>query len=565
MKIDITYQDYIDQVMAGKLPVCRLVRLAVERHVRDLTDMTSRGYYFDADHAKEVIKFFHLHPHIEGEWADRGELIMWEPWQQFIIASVYGWKRADGINRFTLAYVEIPRKNSKSTMAAVACSKALIFDKRMGAQIYTAATVESQAKIVWSMTDRMLKAAPYLAEGVVQRQKTISVTDTMSKYEPLGRDSDTKEGLNPYVAVIDEYHVWNNDDVFQAIRKGQGARKERLIFIITTGGFNKQGPCYRRRKGIIDILEGKARSDRTFGIIWTIDDPERWDDPEQWRIAHPNYDISVDPDFLQEEYEDAIRDGAEVHFKTKLLNLWGGSGHTWIDDNHVKLCNHGLDPDDLLGHECHGGLDLSSTDDFTVLSLLFKVDDIDRVLNYYWIPAAALKEKYKEFEHFRRHPRVIVTDGNTIDYNSIRHTITGYRVLDGQAGYDDDCLMNRYNIQAIEFDRFGATQIILDMKEADGLEDKLAPFGQGFVSMSAPTKEIKRLTLRHELDLMGDEILRWMYGNAAEKKDPAGNIKLDKEKSIDKIDGVVAMIMAKGGQMTSTPSGSIYDDPNNDI
>lgn len=567
--IKITYPKYIADVLSGKIRTNRFVRLAVERHVRDLDDLTKKGYYFDEKHAEKVIKFFSMHPHVEGEWADRNELITWQPWQQFIIASLYGWKRSSGYNRFTLGYVEIPRKNAKSTLAAVACSKALIFDRSQGAQIYTAATKEAQAKIVWGIAEKMIRKNPYLKEFVVIRTKTLSVPETYSKFEPLGRDSDTQDGLNTSMAVIDEYHAWKYEDLFRVIRTSQGTRKDRLILIITTGGFNTQGPCYRQRKSIINILEEKTtNTEHIFGMIWTIDDPKKWQDPEQWKIVNPNYGISLDPSFFQEEFDDAMRDGgsAEVNFKTKLLNLWGGSSDTWIPDADVKACDHGLNPDELLGQECHGGLDLANVDDFAVLSLIFNIDSMDRALNFYFIPERTLMERYKEFSHFKNHPRIYITEGNVIDHKSIRRVITGYYVLDGTADYDENCLMKKYDIKSIAYDRFLATEIILNMKEDDGLDDRLSPFGQGFISMSAPTKEIERLVRKHEIDFLSDEILRWMFGNVKIRRDPAGNIKPDKEKAANKIDGVVALIMAKGEQMTvGVKSGSIYDDESVEI
>jgi phage terminase large subunit-like protein len=350
-----------------------------------------------------------------------------------------------------------------------------------------------------------------------------------SIYKPLEWNPGKQDGLNAHFCCIDEYHAHPNDELYNVIRNSMGARRQPLLFTITTAGFNREAPCYKHRQYCAGVLSGNIKDDALFSVIYTLDEGDDWTNPAVWAKANPNWGISVNPRQLEQGLTEAKEFvHKEVEFKTKLLNVWTDTAMTWISDSDWKACD-GLD--DLEGALCYGGLDLASTGDFCAFSLYFP--EFHAIRSWYWLPAeTAYKRKDAAGQSIRQWAadgHIELTDGNVTDYAFIKA-----RVIQ---------LAQQYDIKDIAFDRFNSSQLVIELQN-EGLQ--MFPFGQGFVSMSAPTKELERLTKDKQLRHAGNPVTRWMMGNIMLRTDPAGNIKIDKAKSGDKVDGPVSIVMALG-------------------
>lgn len=540
---------YIQGVQSGKILTCEFVKLAVARHIKDLEDGPDRGLYFDPEAAQKVIDFFHILNHYEGEWA--GTPIHLEDWQQFILWVAYGWKREDGTRRFRNGYIEVARKNGKSTLLGGLGLYGLMLDDENAPQIYCGATKADQAAIVVNIAGRIAKGTPWL-ENRLRFQEHLGIIKRVI-YEkkagfiaPLGRDSKTQDGFNPHMGIMDERHAMSTDDVPNVVKSGMGARAQPFQWSITTAGFNRQLPCYNLRSTIIQILKGKKEDDSTFGIIYTLDNDNEWTNPEMWIKANPCLNVSVKMSFLQDEFTQALNEGGstEVNFKTKNLNIWTDAAETWIQEHIWKKCMGSAN--DLDGKRCYGGLDLASTRDITALTLCFPIGEKRVLKHFFWVPEDTVnaREDKAPYKQWVKAGWLKTTPGNITDYNFIKATI-----LD---------LKDRYDIHSIAFDRWNSSQLVIDLQDEGVI---MTPFGQGFASMSAPTKAFEKHILEGSLIHDGNPVMEWMMSNIAIKRDPAGNIKIDKEKSTEKVDGPVSAVMALGECMTfnTQPQGGTVD------
>lgn len=534
-----TAEKYIDGVLSGKINVSHTTRLTFERHKRDLLYAPEKGWYFDK---KAVQKFFDFCTLIKHS-PDKQKWVTFvpEPWQAAIIYIIFGWKKKNGYRRFNYAYIEIPKKNGKTTFAALFANYLLFFDSEKEAEIYCAASVEKQAKLCFGMAKKMIEHSPALKKRARILTKNVNIPTTYSKIEMLGRDSDTMEGINPHGAIIDEYHVWKNNDVLENIQTATVNRRQPLIIIITTAGRDKNLPCFRYRQLCLDVLNGKKTQDDTFAIIYTIDDDDDWKDPKVWQKANPNYGISVIPERFEEEFKGALNDNRkEASFKTKNLNIWIDAPEVWIKDEIWMKCNHGTDPESLKGRKCYAGLDLASHVDINALALFFPNINGKPVLKlYYWIPEEKAHERKDKVDYLSwiKKGYIKTTPGNVIDIDRMIADIMQ--------------ISREYQLEGLAYDPAKAYHGVIQGLARDGFPiDKMDEFAQGIMNMSAPTKEFERLILSGELDHLGDPVLRWMAGNVQIYTDINNNIKPDKKRSQDKIDGIVAAIMAIGEYMT---------------
>lgn len=549
-------QQYIADVMAGRVTVCRWALLAVQRHVHDLQHGAERGLTFDAAAGQHALDFFGFLKHSKGEWA--GQTVLLEPWQQFILWVIFGWKRADGSRRFNTAYEEVARKNGKSTIAAGVGLYLLVADDEGGAEVYAAATKRDQAKITHSEATRMVQASPFLRKRVKVFRDNLHIEGTASKFEPLGADADTLDGLNIHGAIIDELHAHKNRDLYDVLETATGSRRQPLIFSITTAGFNRQSLCFQMHEYAIHVLEGFDRADGIkddsfFGIIFTLDEGDDWEDESVWIKANPNLNVSKKLDNLREKARKAKQMPSALNAFLRLeLNIWTQAETKWIAREHWDACGKAVDANGLRGRTVYGGLDLSSTTDITALILAFppETDEDDfQVLCRFWIPEESMHERTKRdrvpYEAWVRQGYITATPGNVIDYDFILAQI------------DEDAQV--YDLEEIAFDRWGSTKIIQEIEERELV---CVQFGQGFASMSPPTKELEKLILSHRLAHGNNPVLTWMADNLVVLEDPAGNIKPDKERSSERIDGMVALVMAlaraviHGGE----DNKSVYDE-----
>lgn len=326
--------------------------------------------------------------------------------------------------------------------------------------------------------------------------------------------------------------------MFDVIKSAFGARRQPLMFIITTAGFNKNGACYAYRENVIKILRGINRDDTLFGIIYTLDSKEEWDDPKMWIKSNPNLGVSVSMDYLADQVADAKNRPEAVHnVMTKNVNLWVDAEKTWILDEVWMRCVGTTDRESLKGCPCWGGLDLSNVSDITAFVLIFHEEEKFRLLPFFWIPEEKMLEKIRKeninYDLWVKAGYVKVTPGNVVDYDFVKADIL--------------TIIQDYDFQSTAYDRWNSSQTIIDLQNEDM---ECNPFGQGYGSMGAPTKEFEKLVLTGKIEHFGNPVLRWMLSSTVVKTDPAGNIKPDKEKSVQKIDGIVASIMALGEWMT---------------
>jgi phage terminase large subunit-like protein len=527
---------YAQQVRDHDILTCEFVQLAVERYYQDIDAALDRGWVFDKKAAMRAIGFIEKLKHTKGKWS--GQRFLLEPWQQFVLWNIFGWKNADGTRRFRYAYIEIARKNGKTALSAGIGLYMLFADGEARPEVYSAATVKDQAKICFADAVEIVKATD-LKNYLHPYRNSIVYELKGGMMKPLSSDYGTHDGLNPSCGIIDEFHAHKDSGMFDVIKSAFGARRQPLMFIITTAGFNKSGACYAYRDNVIKILRGVNHDDSLFGIIYTLDSNEEWDNPKMWIKSNPNLGVSLSADYLADQVMDAKnRPEAVRNVMTKNVNLWVDAEKTWILDKAWMQCCGSLFPQSLHGCECWGGLDLSNVSDITAYVLIFHENDRFQLLPLFWIPKEKMMEKIRKeninYDSWVAGGYVKVTEGNVIDYDFVKTDILRF-VAD-------------YNLKTSAYDRWNSSQTIIDLQNEGMIFN---PFGQGYGSMSAPTKEFEKLVLTGKVEHFGNPVLRWMLASTVIKSDPAGNIKPDKEKSTQKIDGIVASIMALGEWMTS--------------
>jgi phage terminase large subunit-like protein len=552
MAIDFTANRYVEDMLAGRQITCKWARLACERHKRDLERGPGRGLRFDEQTARQAIAFFSLLKHSKGEWA--GRPLRLEPWQQFLIASLFGWKREDGTRRFRTSYLECGRKNGKTTLAAGTGLYLMLADGEPGAEVYSVATKRDQARISHAEATRMAKSSPAIRREVGIVRDNIHIMDTASKFEPLGADADTLDGLNVHGALVDEVHAHKTRAVWDAIETATGSRRQPLMFAITTAGYDRESLCFQQHEYTEKILDGVIEDDSWFGVIYTLDEGDDWEDETSWIKANPNLGVAKKIDDMRRKAARAKEMPSALNAFLRLeLSMWTQVDTKWISLEHWQACGQAVDADGLRGRTCYGGLDLSSNIDISAFVLVFppQVDGDDyQALARFWIPEEAMIERSRRdrvpYDVWVRQGYITATPGNVIDYAWILHQID----QDAQA----------YDIREVAFDRWGATKIQTELMERGG-DDWLVQFGQGYVSMNPPMRELERLILEHKLAHGNNPVLTWMANNLVVRTDPAGNIKPDKEKSTEKIDGMVALVMALDRALRhEAPKRSVYED-----
>jgi len=540
---------YIDDVINDKIVVGSLIKKTVQRHIQDLN---RSDIYFDEKAAERFLKFAHLCRYSKGELAKQNKKIEFTPQQNFRYWCVFGWKNLDGNRRYRKIYFELARKNGKSEEAAIVCAYGLVADGEYGAEVYSVATKRDQAKIVFEAAREILRKSKRDSskiDALVNINRfNCSVIETNSKFEPLASDSDKQDGLSPHIAAVDEYHAHKDSSLLEVIETGMGSRAQPILLIITTAGFNKLSACYQLRTTAIDILNGKKKDDSFFVAIFTLDDDDDWNDEKNWIKANPNIGITPRLDFLKNQYVKTKTEGIhkEVQFKTKNLNVWTDSSMAWIKDKDWQLCK-GVYPD-LTGAECYAGIDLAAVNDMNAFVLVFPIDGKLYVKSYFWIPEETAKRKNEIADYLR-----------WVDDKYVN--IAGIQVIN-QDFIIRDILeeVKKYNMKFFAFDRFMAyNTIVRGLVDAgfNGFEH-----GQGFISMSEPTKELEKMVLSRDIIHDDNPVLSWQLGNVELSIDAADNIKPDKAKSSQKIDGVVALVMAINCYMKNKGNNtkSIYEE-----
>ena len=541
--------NYALDVVTGKIPAAKYVAKACQRYLTDLDTAEERGLEFKPKTAQAYITFFQRAiRHTVGEWD--GQPFDPLPWQQFILWNLYGWFREDGTRRFNYAYITVARKNGKTTLMAGCALAALFFDQEKAAEVYFAATKKDQAKIGFDEAQRMVSISPQLRRHLRAGKHDIKAPKLSARCTYLSSERDTLDGLNIHFAGIDEYHAHPTDGVANVLRSGMQARRNPLHLTITTAGFNRESPCYEMQKTCKEILDGVKHDDAQFALIYELDEDDDWTDSSTWIKANPSLGVALRQQLLESQLQQAINLGGsrEVEFKTKHLNKWVTASKTWIQD---EIWSANERQEDLTGRICWGGLDLASVSDMTALVMVYPDGEGYHVRGHYFMPSDTIdnildRDPSHIYRTFLDLPNFHLTDGNVTDYAAIRRLVSGVMNRPDGQEVDATSLMHNYQVEKIAFDRYNSTQIAIDLVD-DGVP--LTPFGQGFVSMSSPTKQLEVLVRTGKVWHDGDPVLRWALGNVELKMDPAGNIKADKQKSGGKIDPIVAMVMGIGEHM----------------
>lgn len=526
------------------------MRLACERHLRDLETGRQRGLHWHAEKAEHNIRFFGLLTHSKGEWARQP--IELAGWQAFIVGSVFGWKRDDGMRRFRTAYGEIGRKNGKSTLAAGIGLLALIADGELGAEVYAAATKKDQAEIIFGEAKRMARSSLALRSRLSIFKRNLSVDSTASKFEPLSSDEKTLDGLNPHCVLIDELHKHKNRGVLDVMDTAVGSRRQPLIWIITTAGDDNPETVYAQENDYaIKVLEGVLEDDAYFAYIATLDKDDRWDDPAVWIKANPNLGVSVKLDDLQRQARKARGSpSAQAAFKRLRLNVRSGSVDRAIPAE-LWAANRGevFDPADMHGRPCYVGLDLSSKIDISALVKLFPPqgeEDRWRIVARFWMPADTVAEKADrdraQYARWIEEGWIEATPGNVIDHNEIQSAIL------------EDARLHEF--RGLAYDPWNATQLAVKLQE-EGVQ--VCEFIQGIRSYTAPTKELLAMLTGGKLEHGGNPVLTWMASNLKLQSDKNENLMPTKKHSVGRIDGMTALIMSIGLTITAEDA-TIYSD-----
>ena len=509
--------------------------------------------HYDKKKADRAVTFIENLCHTKGKWAGTPFWLL--PWQEQLIRDIFGIVKPDGNRQFRTAFVEICKKVGKSELAAAVALYLLYADNEPSAEVYGAAADRQQASIVFDVAKQMVEMSPAL----MKRSKLMGATKRIVNYsnagyyQVLSAEVGGKHGFSVSGLVFDEIHTQPNRQLYDVLTKGSSdARQNPLHFIITTAGNDRHSIAFELHTKAVDILEGRRVDPTFYPVVYGLKDDEDWEDEANWYKVNPSLGYTVDIERLRDAYREAKQNPAdEITFKWLRCNMWVSSTVAWIPDAIYMRGNEPIDMDALAGRDCYAGLDLSSTGDITALVPIFPPRDEEEkyvLLPYFWIPEETIPRRVKAnsvpYDIWEKQGYIMSTEGNVIHYDFIEKFIMD--------------LSEKYHILEIAVDRWNATQMIQNL-EGEGFT--IVPFGQGFSSMSAPTKEFYRLLMEGRIIHGGNPVLRWMAGNVVIDTDPAGNIKVTKAKSKEKIDGIVAAIMALDRCIRQEgQSGSVYDE-----
>ncbi len=547
--------DYALGVVGGTIPAGKLVKLACMRHLDDLDrqDAADFPFVWRPDKPERFVKFCLLLRHYKGRF--KGAPFQLAPFQQFVAGAVFGWVHKDtGKRRFRTMVVRVPRKNGKTAFAAALALYLLSLDGEPGAEVYFAATKRDQAKLGWSDACTFLKNAhPKMRRNFIQKVSALEFPQADSKMVPLSGDSHTQDGLNPHAAICDELHQWPNRDLWDALEDGMGAREQPLMVDISTAGTDQSSFAYETHKRCEDILSGTLGDDSFFAYVAMADkeDEENYKDPAVWEKANPCLGAVKSYDYMRQQLKAVEATPSKLTtFLTKQLNVWTNAAERWLDPDEWRAGNEALLATLLLGAPCHGALDLGKVSDLSAFALVFRPEDVAKatggkirkhaLLVWSWCPAEDIVKRSRDdrvpYDAWERAGFVRRMDGNTTDYAQIRA--------------DVEQIAKGYQVQDIAFDRMFAGETVQGLQRA-GLT--MVEFGQGFLSMGGPTAEFERLVKAGGIVHDPNPLLSWQAGNVVCEVDAAANIKPSKKKSREKIDGIVAGIMALGRVMVAKP------------
>jgi phage terminase large subunit-like protein len=550
-------EKYAHDVINGRIPACKYVKQSAERYFRDLKTLTKKGYYFDKKKAAAVISWVSQYcRHYKGALAKQPLELL--PWQQFIYWQLFGWKDKQGNRRFKYVYVEVPKKNGKTTgfLAPIGIFM-LLGDGEPGPEVYFAAGARDQAKIAFNDVRAMINASPelraclqpYLNEIRPAKHSESYGVDQNFMCKPVSSEAGNLDGKNVHFSAIDELHNHTSDEVFNIMSSGMISREQPMQFTITTAGFNKYSFCYQYRDTITKILDQVIEDDSTLCVIYSVDEGDDWQDEKCWIKANPSIGKGKDLGNMRKEFIQKKNQGSRgiVEFKTKQLNIWEDSAETWIPSKEVKKVMKDVSQwPDLSAVDAYGGLDLAATQDITSFAVAARYDGKIYARVTHWLPADILEQKKAlndkhPYIQFAKKGLINLTPGNVTDYESVRQEI--------------NLQVQNHNIQSVGYDKFNATHLVSNL-DSDGI--MVNEVRQGFMAFNEPTKQLERMILSDEIVLENDPVLLWMFANVELEKDSLGNVRPSKKKAEKKIDGVVALLMAISELFRNENEGGNY-------
>lgn len=493
--------------------------------------------YYSRKQADTAVAFIEQLKHFHGEW--RGQRFELMDWQEQIVRDLFGiLRKSDNSRQFKAAYIELPKKNGKSELAAAIALLLTCADWEHGGEIYSCATDRNQAKIVFNVALRMVQQNSFLRKMCTYTAATNTVTfrPLGSTYKVVSADYGNKDGFNAHGVIFDELHAQKTADLFEVMTSSSGlTRRQPLTFIITTAGYNRESICWRMHEAAMDVLEGRKADESLYPVIFSAAPEDDWQDEAVWRRVNPSYGVTIRPENFRNEYQKALRNPVEENrFRRLNLNQWLTQLARWMPMDLYDKCGGEIAEPLLAGRPCYGGLDLSDSKDMSALVLCFPpLDEDDKyyLLPFFWIPDYQLQERVRKdhvrYDEWKARGFLEATEGKVIDYHFIQKKIN-----------ELNC---KYRIREVAFDPWGGKLLAHDL-DNDGIA--VTGFGQGYKSMSPPAKEMLRLVYQERIAHGGNPVLRWHFDNMVVKIDEAGNIKPNKGKATEKIDGAVAAIMA---------------------
>lgn len=540
---------YVADVLEGRIPACEWVKLACARQKEDLERFKDSGLYaFTEAKGNEICRFIELLTHTKGALA--GKRIALEPWQVFILSTVFGWRRrADGGRRFRRVYIEVSRGNGKSSLSSGVGLYCLVADKEPGAEVYSFATTRDQAKIVFGDAKQMaLQNAPLRQRfGLEVLANALYVPTTNSTFQAKSAEGSTLDGLNTHLAVIDELHAHKTRDVYDVVETSLGKRLSSLLWVITTAGFDTSGICYEVRTMVTRVLRNEVADETQFGIIYGLDDGDDWTTEAALRKANPNWGVSVMPEMVLSLQKKAIAlPSAMNNFKTKHLDVWCSTSSAWMNMQAWNACAvPALDLSDFEGRRCFIGLDLGSKSDITAKVLIFPGEDDEGRTTYSvfcqcYLPRRAVEQATNsQYAGWAEEGLLTVTEGAMTDFNVVEEDLR----VD----------LSRYEVAAVVYDPWQATQLATSLAEDDA---PMVECRNTVQNMSDPMKSLEALVLDGRIRHDGNPVLTWMMSNVVAKVDAKDNIFPRKERYEEKIDGVVALIMGLGSAISDNDGWS---------
>lgn len=530
--VDKKYTEYAEKVINGEIVACEYVKLACSRYLKLLQ---RKDVYFKSEKADKVINFISKLKHFTG--SHNGKPFILQEWQKFIIYSIYGFYKEDGTRLVRNAYIEVARKNGKTALVAAMCLYHLIADGENNAQVILSATSAKQAKICFDMCSNFLRPLDVKGKFFKRYRDTIKFDATTSSLHIVAADASKLDGYNASAFVCDELHEFTDGSVFNVLQSSQGMREQPMAICITTAGFNLSSFCYEMRSSMVELLYDKKQDDSQFAIIFTLDKDDNYDDEEVWQKSSPNLGVTVKKEYLRQQAQQAKNNPTLLtSYLTKLQNIWLSSSEEWISAKYIMKAQKKFNYSDFEEPFAYLGVDLGATSDLTCISCMIPYEEKFYFRNYYFLPSECLTTNPNRelYRLWKQQGHLIVTSGNVCDYDAVLNELMK--------------LNEKVQMVQITFDAWNATQFCISATE-NGLP--MVPFSQSIASLNRPTKELARLILSGKVIMYDNPIDRFCFKNVVIKRDYNENERPTKESHNNKIDGVMAMIMALGGYLTT--------------